>query len=409
MSHSEDVMVNQDKMKRHMREARPFWVRIVEKWATKIVIGSLLIQFPGGYSCHIKGEQQGPDATLVIHSSKFVWQIIIGGKLGLARSYMDNQWDSPDIGAVLDLGLANEPYLSSVLSLPLLTKLMTNFRHRLRANTKKGSKRNIAFHYDLGNSFYNQWLDETMTYSSALFEYPDQLLRDAQIAKYARIVKKLNITKADRVLEIGCGWGGFAEYAARETGCHIVCLTLSQEQAQFAKNRILDAGLSEQVEIRIEDYRNCHGQFDKIVSIEMFEAVGEENWPVYFAKLKAMLREDGQALLQVITIDDKYLHNYRRNADFIQTYIFPGGMLPSQEALIDVANQFGLSLENRLMFGHDYEKTLILWDDVFIKHWQTIEALGFDERFKRMWHYYLHYCAVGFRAGRIDVGQFHFR
>ena len=409
MSHTEEMLSTPNKTKHHLRDRVPVWERIIQKWASRIVVGTLTIEFPDGRSFYAKGVQQGPDATLMIHSPKFVWQIISGGKLGLARAYMDHNCDSPDIGAVLDLGLANEYYLSSVLSLPVLTRLKANFRHRLRANTKTGSKRNVAFHYDLGNQFYTQWLDETMTYSSGLFTHPDQPLNEAQIAKYDRIIKTLNITKNDQVLEIGCGWGGFAEYAAHMTGCRIVGLTLSKEQAQFAKARMVSAGLSELVEIRIEDYRNCQGRFNKIVSIEMFEAVGEENWPVYFAQLKSLLQQDGEALLQVITIDEARLNDYRRNADFIQTYIFPGGMLPSQEALTEVASQYELQLKDKLMFGKDYEKTLLYWDDAFSKQWHNIEALGFDARFKRMWRYYLHYCAAGFRAGRIDVGQFHFR
>lgn len=409
MSQTEEILPLKGKTKPRLRDNAPLWVRIVQKWASRIAVGTLTIEFPDGRSFYAKGHYEGPDATLLIHSPKFVWQVISGGKLGLARAYMDNNCDSPDIGVVLDLGLANEQYLKSVLSLPALTRLITNFRHRLRANTKTGSKRNIAFHYDLGNQFYTHWLDETMTYSSGLFEHPEQPLSAAQIAKYDRIIRKLNITENDHVLEIGCGWGGFAEYAARMTGCSIVGLTLSQEQAQFAKKRMINAGLSELVDIRIEDYRNCKGQFHKIVSIEMFEAVGEENWPVYFSQLKSLLHQDGEALLQVITIDEKQLNDYRRNADFIQTYIFPGGMLPSQEALSEVAGQYDLQLADKLMFGKDYEKTLLYWDDAFTKQWNNIERLGFDARFKRMWRYYLHYCAAGFRAGRIDVGQFHFR
>lgn len=409
MSHTEETLHIKSEAKTRFNQRAPFWARLVEKWASRIVFGTLTIEFPDGRNYYVKAAQSGPDATIIIRSPKFVWQVISGGKLGLARAYIDNNWDSPDLGAVLDLGIANEQCLNSVLALPALARLMTNLRHRLRANTRKGSKRNIAFHYDLGNRFYARWLDETMTYSSGLFQHAGQTLCDAQTAKYERIVRQLNITKDDRVLEIGCGWGGFAEYAARQTGCTIVGLTLSQEQANFAQERMNKAGLSDLVEIRIEDYRNCDGRFSKIVSIEMFEAVGEENWPVYFAKLQSLLKRDGEALLQVITIDDARLNAYRRNADFIQTYIFPGGMLPSCEALVDVARRYDFQLTDQLMFGRDYEKTLLHWDNLFTKQWSNIEPLGFDARFKRMWRYYFHYCAAGFRAQRIDVGQFHFR
>lgn len=409
MSTTEETMNIKREVKSGFNERPLLWMRIVQKWAGRIAFGTLTVEFPDGHSFYVKGSRPGPDATMIIRSPKFVWQVLSGGKLGLARAFIDNNWDSPDIGAVLDLGIFNENYLNSVLALPALARLMANLRHRLRANTPKGSKRNIAFHYDLGNQFYAQWLDETMTYSSGLFQTAGQSLSDAQNAKYDRIVRQLNIQKDDRVLEIGCGWGGFAEYAARKTGCSIVGLTLSQEQAHFARERMMKAGLSDRVEIRIEDYRNCEGRFNKIVSVEMFEAVGEENWSVYFARLQALLESDGEALLQVITIDDNRLDEYRRNADFIQTYIFPGGMLPSCNALIDVARRHNLKLTDQLMFGRDYEKTLLQWDDQFIKQWCTIEPLGFDARFKRMWRYYFHYCAAGFRAQRIDVGQFHFR
>lgn len=409
MSRNEKILPLVNKNNSHSSGRRPLWVRIIINWATRIVAGTLTIEFPDGSHFKIKGEQVGPNATLIVHSTKFIWQIISGGKLGLARAYMDGHCDSPDIGAVLDLGLANEEHLSSVLNLPFLTRFATNFHHRRRANTKSGSKRNIAYHYDLGNKFYGHWLDETMTYSSALFEYPDQPLFEAQIAKYARIVEKLKIGSQDYVLEIGCGWGGFAEYAAGITGCRILCLTLSQEQADFARIRMEKAGLTERVEIRIEDYRNCAGQFDKIVSIEMFEAVGEENWPVYFSQVKSLLQDGGEAMLQVITIDETQLDDYRNNADFIQTYIFPGGMLPSEQALTGTATQLGLQHIDTILFGSDYEKTLLYWDKAFTTQWHEIEPLGFDIRFKRMWQYYLHYCAAGFRAERINVGQFHFR
>lgn len=387
----------------------PFWARLVKGWADRIVVGSLTIRFPNGSMHHVAGEQPGPAATISILSGRFVWQIMTEGNLGLARGYMDGTWDSPDIGAVLDLGLANEKVLSGLITIPFMRKVMANYRHRKNANTKGGSRRNIAFHYDLGNKFYDQWLDGTMTYSSAIFQSPEQPLDEAQIAKYARIVEKLDIQKDDTVLEIGCGWGGFAEYAALNTGCRILCLTLSNEQALYAQERMHRAGLLDRVEIRIQDYRDCEGSFDKIVSIEMFEAVGEENWPVYFDKVKHLLKAGGEAMLQVITISRDRFDTYRNTADFIQTYIFPGGMLPSNEALVSVADHHGLKLSEQFLFGLDYEKTLLWWDRAFAAQWHKIEPLGFDTRFKRMWRYYLHYCAAGFRSGRIDVGQFHFR
>lgn len=384
----------------------PLWSRVLRGWADRIVAGELTIHFPDGASHRVRGLRPGPAATLHVRRGRLLWRIASGGDLGLARGYIDGDWDTADLGALLELGLLNEQALRSVLHAPGLGRILAYLRHRLRANTRAGSRRNIAFHYDLGNDFYRQWLDETMTYSSAIFTGPEQSLADAQREKYARVVRELALGESDHVLEIGCGWGGFAEFAARETGCRITCLTLSKEQAAFARERIAAAGLADRVEIRLEDYRDCAGQFDKIVSIEMFEAVGEENWPVYFDALRSLLKPGGRAMLQVITIAEAGFEHYRRNADFIQTYIFPGGMLPSRTAFAAGVSAAKLDLVASEFFGRDYEKTLLIWDQAFSAAWHRIEAQGFDAPFKRMWRYYLQYCAVGFRHGKIDVGQF---
>jgi cyclopropane-fatty-acyl-phospholipid synthase len=384
----------------------PLWSHVLRDWADRIVAGQLTIQFPDSTSHVVRGTLPGPCATLNVRSGKLLWRIATGGSLGLARGYIEGDWDTADLGALLELGLANEQTLHSLLDAPGLARLLAYLRHRRRANTRAGSKRNIAFHYDLGNDFYREWLDETMTYSSAMFTHPEQSLAEAQLEKYARVVRELDLGADDHVLEIGCGWGGFAEFAARETGCQITCLTLSGEQAKFASERIAAAGLTDRVEIRLEDYRDCAGQFDKIVSIEMFEAVGEENWPTYFKALRTLLKPGGRAMLQVITIAESSFEEYRRQADFIQTYIFPGGMLPSRTAFAAAASAQELDLISSEFFGRDYEKTLLIWDTSFSAAWHRIQAHGFDARFRRMWHYYLQYCAVGFRTGRIDVGQF---
>ena len=385
----------------------PFWSRILRRWASRIVAGQLTLQFPDGSSHIVQGALPGPSAHLTVRSGKMLWRVARGGSLGFARGYIEDDWNTSDLGALIELGLANEAALDPILKASGLSRIVTNLRHRLHANTRAGSRRNIAFHYDLGNDFYREWLDETMTYSSAIFSHAGQSLADAQRAKYARIVDELGIGPDDHVLEIGCGWGGFAEYAAERTGCRITCLTLSKEQAEYATGRLAAAGLADKVEIRLQDYRDCAGEFDKIVSIEMFEAVGEANWPTYFETVRARLKSGGSAMLQVITIaEDRFAH-YRHNADFIQTYIFPGGMLPSPTALADAVSAAGLRLRTSEFFGADYERTLLAWDRDFSAAWHRIEAQGFDGRFKRMWRYYLQYCAVGFRAGRIDVGQFH--
>jgi len=384
----------------------PLWSTVLRGWADRIVAGQLTLQFPDGTSHVAHGALPGPSASMTVRSSKLIWRIASSGSLGLARGYIEGDWDTSDLGALLELGVVNEAALRPLLEAPGLGRALATLRHRLRANTRAGSKRNIAFHYDLGNDFYRHWLDETMTYSAAIFARPEQSLAEAQREKYARVVRELRLGAEDHVLEIGCGWGGFAAFAARETGCRVTCLTLSREQAKFASDRIAAAGLADRVEIRLEDYRDCAGQFDKIVSIEMFEAVGEENWPTYFSALRTLLKPGGQALLQVITIADARFEAYRRKADFIQTYVFPGGMLPSPTAFAAAASAARLDLVGSEFFGGDYERTLLIWDRAFAAAWHRIEALGFDARFKRMWRYYLQYCAVGFRTGTIDVGQF---
>ena len=386
----------------------PLWQRLICSWARRISAGYLVLRFPDGATVRFQGKYPGPEACLQIKSKKLVWHFLAGGSLGFAHAYIHDCWETDDLGAVLRLGVANEAAFSSVLGMPVLSKWLTRLRHCLHANTRRGSRRNIAYHYDLGNEFYRQWLDETMTYSSALFAHEKQPLNEAQREKYARILRELKISQNDRVLEIGCGWGGFAEYAVQETGGHVTGLTLSKEQAHFSAARMEKAGLEAKTDIRIQDYRDCRGQYDKIVSIEMFEAVGERNWPVYFDVLRSLLVPGGQALIQVITIAEERFERYRKNADFIQTYIFPGGMLPTPSVLDQLAQQHGFLVQGVKFFGTDYARTLFLWDKAFRSAWANIAGLGFDSRFKRMWRYYLHYCAIGFESKRIDVGQFCF-
>jgi Cyclopropane fatty acid synthase and related methyltransferases len=385
----------------------PLWQRMMCRLADRIEVGRLALHFPGGRIHVAGGRAPGPSAELHVRTWRPLWRLMTGGDLGFARSYLDGDWDSPDIGEIISLALANEAALGSALTPSVIWGKIEYLRHRFHRNTRAGSRRNIAYHYDLGNEFYAHWLDETMTYSSALFERPEATLSEAQTAKYARVVKALGIGPNDRVLEIGCGWGGFAEYAISTTGCHVTGLTLSKEQARFARERLERKGFSDRAEIRIQDYRDCRGEFDKIVSIEMFEAVGEENWPVYFETVRERLKAGGQALIQTITIDESRFEAYRRNADFIQTFIFPGGMLPSATAFRESIAGAGLRLKDAYAFGRDYARTLLTWDQAFAANWEKIRTLGFDDRFFRMWHYYLHYCAAGFKARSIDVFQFH--
>ncbi|MAS12272.1 MAG: SAM-dependent methyltransferase [Nitratireductor sp.] len=390
----------------HAQSSSPLWQRIVCRWADAIDCGQITLRFPDGGRHTAAGTRPGPTAVLHFKNGRAFMQILTGGSNGFARAFLDGHIETPDLDAVLELALANEARWRAVLESSSLISKLDVLRHRLRRNSRAGSRRNIAFHYDLGNEFYSQWLDKSMTYSSAIFDAQEQSLEEAQAAKYDRIIDRLKIGPDDHVLEIGCGWGGFAEHALRKTGCRVTGLTLSREQANFTRERLAQAGLSDRSETRLQDYRDCRGTFSKIVSIEMFEAVGEENWPVYFDRVRALLAPGARALIQVITVDESRFEIYRRKADFIQTYIFPGGMLPSQRAFEDAALNAGLTLADRYCFGKDYARTLTEWEVRFARGWEAISSLGFDERFRRMWLYYLAYCRAGFRNGRIDVVQY---
>jgi cyclopropane-fatty-acyl-phospholipid synthase len=330
---------------------------------------------------------------------------VTGGAIGFAESYMDGDWDTPDLAALLTLAAANEQHLRSTLAGTTPGRLLARLVHLTRRNTRRGAARNIARHYDLGNAFYEAWLDPTMTYSSAYFGSGDFDLASAQIAKYRRLARIGRIGPEHHVLEIGCGWGGFAAWAAREIGCRVTGITISPAQQRWAAARIQQEGLADRVSIRLQDYRDVEGHFDRIASIEMIEAVGERYWARFFENAKARLNAGGIAALQVITMDDRYFERYRRGADFIQRYIFPGGMLPSPGALRrhEVAAGFRLLADHG--FGNDYARTLEAWRMQFESAWPSIASIGFDDRFRRMWRYYLAYCEAGFRTGRIDVRQ----
>ena len=384
---------------------RPLWRRVAEAWASGISHGQFHLTFPDGSTRSYSGRMPGPSATLRIERPRTVWRLIFGGELGFAEAFMDGDWSTPDLTALMEFGLVNQEALDAPLRASLPMRLATVLRHRINANTRRGARRNIAYHYDLGNEFYARWLDQTMTYSSALFEGRDMSLVEAQRAKYQRIIDQLALKPGDRVLEIGCGWGGFAEAAAR-AGASVTGLTISEEQARYARARIEAAGLAERVDVRLQDYRDVTGTFDKVVSIEMFEAVGEENWPVYFDAIRERLAAGGLAVIQVITIANERFAEYRRSIDFIQRYIFPGGMLPSPDALAGAVARSGLALKASHFFGASYAETLKRWNDQFMAVWPAIAGLGFDERFQRMWRYYLNSCEACFLTGATDVGQF---
>jgi len=379
---------------------------LISRWLTRLPAGRITISFPSGGRMVFEGEAPGPQAVLNIRSFRLLRRLLVSDELGFAEGYLRGEWDSPDLTGLLAFGMANDDFLSSNIKAPKAINLLNRFRHRRNANTRAGSRRNIAAHYDLGNDFYRQWLDETMTYSSALFESLDEPMALAQQRKYQRLAQSLDLRRDDRILEIGCGWGGFAEIAAGQYDCEAVCLTLSVEQASYARQRMAQAGLADKVEIRVQDYRDITETFDKVVSIEMFEAVGEAYWPTFFDVLRARLRPGGRAAMQIITVDDGAFDHYRNNPDFIQRYIFPGGMLASPKRFRQALSGRGLRLRDEYFFGRSYAETLRRWDRAFQDNWPKIKALGFDARFYRMWRYYLAYCEVGFDYGQIDVGHF---
>ena len=369
--------------------------------------GELTLTVPGGRTFRYRGPEVGPSAEAVLHDWNIVRRVMTHGSLGVAESYMEGEWDSPDVTTFLELFLKNADGAGAdhFFNRNRFLNMLTRVGHWLNRNTKGQAKKNISAHYDLGNAFYEQWLDATMTYSSAIFSDGANSLEEAQTAKYRSLAERTGIRPEHHVLEIGCGWGGFAEYVAGTVGARITCLTISREQFDYATARMENAGLADRATIKFQDYREETGTYDRIGSIEMFEAVGEEYWPSYFRALHDRLRPGGKAGVQVITIQDEYLDHYRSNPDFIQKYIFPGGMLPSPEVMAAMGEEHGVPLESDRSFGLDYAQTLEVWRHRFWKAWPSIVPLGFDERFKRMWEFYFHYCEAGFKAASIDVRQ----
>jgi cyclopropane-fatty-acyl-phospholipid synthase len=330
-------------------------------------------------------------------------RLLFKGDLGLAEAYIDGSWNSPDLTGLLLLLARNQHRLTDLAGMSRLVRLLMRAYHWSRRNSPAGSARNIQAHYDLGNAFYAQWLDSSMTYSSAIFDHPDQSLESAQENKYQRLLAILEAKPGQRILEIGCGWGGFAVAAARQ-GIRVDGITLSPAQLAWAQRRVETLQLGDMIKFSLDDYRNLQGSYDHIVSIEMFEAVGEAYWPTYMQTLKRLLKPGGRAALQVITIAESAFENYRRNPDFIQRYIFPGGMLPSPTHLRQLAAGADLKLLDDASFGSHYAETLRRWHAAFNRQRATL-ALAYDERFLRMWSYYLSYCEAGFRTGHIDLHQ----
>tara|TARA_R110002095_G_scaffold140248_2_gene121867 strand:+ start:13141 stop:14385 length:1245 start_codon:yes stop_codon:yes gene_type:complete len=383
------------------------WIRALVYGLSRIAVGRLTLILPTGERIAFgSARAEEPRATLHLHNARAARRMIRSGNIGLGEGYMAGDWSSPDVTALIELAILNEETLNAALLGRWRNRLAHFIRHLRTRNSRSGSRRNIAYHYDLGNAFYRHWLDETMTYSAALFTEAGQSLDEAQRQKYRRIAELAKLNGSSRVLEVGCGWGGFARLAATENGAHVDGITLSAEQLAFAREASEKEGLTNQTAFHYRDYRDQNGTYDAIVSIEMFEAVGEEHWSSYFKTLKRNLASGGRAIVQVITIDEKRFAQNRNTADFIQRYIFPGGSLPSKTAFIEAAAKGGLTATIREEFGGDYATTLNLWREKFMAKWPEIEPLGFDQQFKRMWDYYLQYCEAGFRRKSIDVAIF---
>ncbi|MDY6942577.1 MAG: cyclopropane-fatty-acyl-phospholipid synthase family protein [Pseudomonadota bacterium] len=380
-------------------------MRLFGRVLDRIGVGSIRLETARGLVREFEGHEPGPAVNARINRNRVAWRFLRGGDTGLLESYMDGDWDTDDLADFLTWGAMNEEAFGEVLNGLRYARVFRGILHALNRNSRAGSRRNIARHYDLGNDFYALWLDPTMTYSSGIFATSDATLEQAQIEKYRRMLARLDLRSDHHLLEIGSGWGGFALYAAQQTGCRVTSITLSKEQLDEARRRAQVAGLADRVRFEYRDYRDVDQTYDRVVSIEMFEAVGEEFWPVYFKTLHDRLVPGGRAALQVITIDDDCFEDYRRGVDFIQRYIFPGGMLPSPKVFESHVEGAGLRTVNRDFFGQDYAETLAYWDRNVTQVSDRLIEMGYDMRFQRMWHAYLAYCQAGFRLGRIDVMQ----
>lgn len=365
--------------------------------------GTLHLTMPSGFRCTL-GENS-PEADVKLHSFRPLIRLFAGGINGWSEGYIAGEWDSHNLTALVQWALAYEDELGQFAKAGFITQTLHNLYHWHHDNSKAGSRKNIAAHYDLGNHFYKHWLDESMTYSAALYSNPEQPLLDAQVNKYQRILEMLQPNTDDHILEIGCGWGAFALEAVK-AGHRVHGVTLSKEQLKWAQQKATENRVNDRVHFSLTDYRDLHYRYDRVVSIEMFEAVGEAHWDTYFSTLKKVLKPGGSAVLQVISIEDERFQTYRKQADFIQRYIFPGGMLPSVSALQDKISEHGFKLEEMQLFGKDYAQTLRAWHDNFVSNWDEISKLGFDQRFYRLWRYYLAYCEGGFEQGTIDVGLY---
>jgi cyclopropane-fatty-acyl-phospholipid synthase len=383
----------------------PRYFAQVFQTVSKLKNGRLEFHLPDGRIFRAEGTNPGPLGICEVHDPDVFARLIREGDLGFCDAYLEGGWSTPDLQALMDAVHAdNDEVYDGFLGMALV-RAYEKLRFWMQGNSKRQAKKNISYHYDLGNDFYSLWLDDTMTYSSALFETGQESTEAAQRAKYAALADKIGVKPGDHLLEIGCGWGGFAEYAAKERGARITGLTISREQHDYAVARMERQGLSDRVEIRMQDYRETEGQFDGIASIEMFEAVGEKYWPVFFSTVRDRLKPGAVAALQIITVQDARWQVYKRGVDFIQKYIFPGGMLPCPSVLRQQVEAAGLQFSGSHEFGESYSQTLRRWHETFNERWDDVAAQGFDDRFRRMWNFYLTSCAASFHSGNTDVTQ----
>lgn len=365
----------------------------------RLEFGTVEMTLPNGRVHMFQGKQPGPHTQFEMRDWRVASNLAMHGDIGFAKDYRNGLWEADNLENLVTLSLQNKNILDDYVDGNLIGRICAQLLYLTRKNSLKGSQQNIPAHYDLGNDFYQLWLDRTMSYSSALYNAPDDTLEQAQTNKYNRMLKLLEQQNGS-LLEIGCGWGGLAEEAAKQGHRQIKGITLSHEQKDYAQKR-----LNGNAQIALEDYRHQTGLYDSIVSIEMFEAVGEKYWPVYFKKIASLMKKNGKAAIQTITIDDHYFARYRRNGDFIRSYIFPGGMLPSPSRLTAEVQKAGLKMTDSFSFGPDYAKTLQSWLQRFDANINEIKALGYDDGFIRLWRLYLSACSAGFTTGRTDVLQ----
>ncbi len=404
--HYTDAILMTEQKKREALRGTSVFFKMICTVLLRLAYGTVFLHLPNGRVLQFSGSKE-LDTIGIIHIKNFSFarRTVLNSDIGFFESYARGEWDTPHLADCLYIFAKNADHIQSVFHAHPLLSWIERTRHHLRKNTKIGSRRNIMAHYDLGNEFYEKWLDQGMTYSAAYFKKTTQDLKTAQDQKYEVLAKTMLIKEQDKVLEIGSGWGGFAEFAASHIGANVTGITISPEQYDYACKRIFNAGLNEKVQFQLCDYRDLSGKFDKVASIEMYEAVGKEYWDDYFNKIHDSLEHGGIAGLQMITIADRHYEDYERSPDFIQKYVFPGGMLASPSIMRERMKKAGLREISSLQFGQDYAKTLRDWHKRFLATWDEIKPLGFNNRFKKTWQFYLAYCEAGFRAATTDVYQ----